>query len=263
VKSKFLFATLAVFMGMGMWVFATGQAADSPVSGNALNPILIELFTSEGCSTCPPADQLLQKYDAQPIAGAQLIVLSEHVDYWNHDGWTDPYSSPAYTERQNHYGDRFHLKSVYTPQMVVDGVSQFVGNSFDDARAAFAKSQPQSMTAVRIRDVDVKDGKLRARVESDGLPAGAHKADVIFVVALNHAESQVARGENAGHRLSHVAVVRTMNVVGAAESGKPFNKDVSASIGRDIPAVNLRVVAFLQESGQGRVVGAAEVNLAQ
>jgi hypothetical protein len=262
MQAKFSIPILTALVAVGVWLYA--RTADSPVpsaTGGTGQPILVELFTSEGCSSCPPADQLLQKLDAQPYAGAKLIVLSEHVDYWNHIGWTDPFSSAAYSARQNEYGDRFHLQSVYTPEMVVDGSSEFVGNSYRDAREAFAKSQAQPKVEVHIRDLEVKDGKLMARVESAGLPAGARKADVVFVVALSHAESQVARGENAGHKLTHVAVVRSLNVVGTVENGKPFSKDVSVSLGRDVAPDNVRVVAFLQETGQGRVVGAAEATL--
>jgi hypothetical protein len=262
MQTRFSVPILSALIAVGVWLYARDSEIPVPsAAGGTGQPILVELFTSEGCSSCPPADQLLQKLDAQPVAGAQLIVLSEHVDYWNHIGWTDPYSSAAYSARQNEYGDRFHLQSVYTPQMIVDGSSEFVGNSYRDAREAFTKSQAQPKVEVHIRDLEVKDGKLMAQVESASLPPGSHKADVVFVVALNRAESQVARGENAGRRLTHVAVVRSLNVVGTVESGKPFNKEVSFSLGRDVAPDNLRVVAFLQEAGQGRVLGVAEATL--
>ncbi len=223
--------------------------------GSAAAPVLVELFTSEGCSSCPPADAFLQHLDGQPYSGVQLIVLSEHVDYWNHIGWTDPYSSAAYSERQSAYGNRFHLDSVYTPQMVVDGTDEFVGNSSGEARKFISREASMEKIPVRLSNVMVQDGMLRAHVDAGA--SGKGTAGVFLVVALDRAESAVARGENAGRRLNHVAVVRSLLKVGSVDAGKSFAQDVSLKLPPGTDGQALRVVAFVQEAGPGRVLGAA------
>src|SRR6201993_3256499 len=120
-----------------------------PANDSARTPVLVELFTSEGCSDCPPADALLERFDrSQLIDGAELIVLSEHVDYWNGPGWKDPYSSLQYSQRQNSYAALFKLGSVYTPQMVVDGRYEFVGS--DERRATEAIESASKTEKVRV-----------------------------------------------------------------------------------------------------------------
>jgi hypothetical protein len=244
-------AFLAAWMSMA--------ASDAP-SRNVSSPVLVELFTSEGCSDCPPADALLQKMDQSQTGGAQLIVLSEHVDYWNHIGWIDPYSSHFFSDRQTAYSDRFGLKSVYTPQMVVDGTTEFVGNNPNLANQAIQKAEAQAKVPVRISAISLDTPHaLRAHLEADALPEGSkvHKADVCLVVALNHAESQVLRGENGGRHLTHVGVVQSLTKVGNVEIGRSFAQDVQVKLDSKTDLSNLRVIAFVQQTGQRQVLGAA------
>jgi hypothetical protein len=236
------------------------QASDSPSSSDGRTPVLVELFTSEGCSSCPLADALLQKLDQQPIAGEQMIVLSEHVDYWNHIGWKDPYSARSYSDRQGEYARRLG-DEVYTPQMVVDGTSHFVGSDTALANQAFAKALTRPKLAVRLSSVLLGTANvLQAHLETGALQEsfGLREADIYVALALNHAESQVSGGENSGRRLSHTAVVKSIVKVGRLGKGKTFAQDVQLKLERGTDARNLRLIAFVQEPDQGRVIGATE-----
>jgi hypothetical protein len=240
-------------------------AGDQPPAAQmpSATPVLVELFTSEGCSSCPPADALLQTFDTQPYPGAELIVLSEHVDYWNHIGWTDPYSSHASSERQSAYASHFHLDGPYTPQMIVDGSDEFVGSSAGEASKVFGKAIRAGKITVTISGVSLENNQLHAHVDVGPLAPRSRKADVLFAVALNRAESQVAKGENAGRRLAHVAVVRSLSKVGKTESGQAFSQDVSVKLDPGVDAASLRVIAFVQEPGPGRILGATLQKLAK
>ncbi len=252
---------LSALLFVAVFVSLFLSASDAP-RVDTPSPVLVELFTSEGCSSCPPADALLQQLDrTQPVGGAQLIVLSEHVDYWNHIGWTDPFSSRFFSDRQSAYSDRFGLKSVYTPQMVVDGNAEFVGNDSRLASQAVTKSLALQKVAIRISGVSLDASKtLQAHVDTDALPetSKVRKADVYLVAALNHAESQVLRGENGGRRLSHVGVVQSLTKIGSIEAGKTFSQDVHLKLDPRTDPANLRVIAFIQEKGQRQVLGVAQ-----
>jgi hypothetical protein len=233
-------------------------AADAAPSGTA--PVLVELFTSEGCSSCPPADSLLRKLDGlQPVAGAQAIVLSEHVDYWNHDGWKDAYSSSFYTERQRDYVQRLGVAEAYTPQMVVDGVTQLNGSNGPAVLAAVEKARGDEKVPVRISGVGLDGRTLKLHVAVDGLPGDSKtkKADVVVAVALNRAESHVSAGENKGRDIQHVAVAESITKVGRVERGKKFDGDVTVKLKGTEGLGDLRVIAFVQAGDGGAVVGAA------
>jgi hypothetical protein len=232
------------------------QAADTTTPPA---PILVELFTSEGCSSCPPADAWLQKLDkTQPIPGAQFIVLSEHVDYWDHDGWKDPYSSSLFTDRQSAYVRAMGLNSPYTPQVIVDGKSELQLSDSQQVAEILREAVKVPTVPVNISSIRLEGnapGILHAHVDADGA-AVKHSADVFAAVALDHAESQVLHGENGGRRLSHVAVVQQLVKIGKLERGKTFAVDMQAKLKPGMDLGNLRLVVFVQEPDAGSVVGA-------
>ena len=237
-------------------VGATGAAWAAEPEANR-TPILIELFTSEGCSSCPPIDQWAARLDeVQPIAGARVILLSEHVDYWDHDGWKDPFSSAQLTERQAEYSHRLGLSEVYTPQVIVDGDEELRPWKTDEVKASLDRAARAAAVAVRIDGAAVAGGELTGRIEADG--AGQKRdADVYVAVALNRTETDVLAGENNGRKLTNVAVVKALVKIGRLEKGKAFDGAFRLKLWPEADPENLRVVAFVQEPGPGKVLGAA------
>jgi hypothetical protein len=245
---------------VGRVLHRESRTSAAETSTPVTHPILVELFTSEGCSSCPPADALLQTMDtSQPVPGAQLIVLSEHVDYWDHDGWKDPNSSPALTERQAAYVRALGLKTAYTPQLIVDGTSEMRANNPQQVNRVFQEATAASKVSVRIGEVSIDAGNpaiLRTRIEADG-NIDQHNADVYLAVALDRVESQVLHGENGGRHLTHVAVVQQLTKVGKLPKGKSFEETVQFKLKPGTDPKNVRIVAFVQEHGPGRLLGAA------
>ena len=209
-------------------------------------PVLVELFTSEGCSSCPPADALLEKLDhEQPVAGAQIIVLSEHVDYWNQGGWKDPYSSTALTERQERYARNLHIQEPYTPQTVIDGSFECVGADPRKVVAGIQQAIGEANVAVRMTPAASGDA---VEIDVDPLPAGkVHKANVYLARAADSGISNVLRGENSGRKLHHVAVVSELKQIGSVTLTSGFKTQIPIHSG-DAPAGS-KLIAFVQESG--------------
>ena len=267
-----LFA-VSVFAGVLIRKAAASSKAKEPKKSVARNgekvPVLVELFTSEGCSSCPPADKVLTTLmETQPVAGAEIITLSEHVDYWNRLGWTDPYSTVSSTQRQYDYAELFGGDSVYTPQMVVDGKSQFVGSDIDKARDSIAKAAESPKASVHISRTNSMTGDKPAdvsiQIRVDNLGAvDSRNAQVILAVTEGKLSSNVTDGENAGHKLLHSSVVRNLSVVGQIDGGgkKDFNATTLISIDKKWNKENLRAIVFLQDKSSHQVLGASALNL--
>jgi hypothetical protein len=202
-------------------------------------PVLVELFTSEGCSSCPPADKLLADLSGtQPIKNADVIVLSEHVDYWNTLGWKDPFSSKAFSERQEFYSRVMGSSDIYTPQAIIDGRYSAVGSNRQNVLKALSSSSamPKEELALAVKR------------EGDGLRidlAHAAKGDLWVAVAQSKAVSRISGGENDGRTLAHVGVVRSMVKVNGNQVHVALDRNWQGE---------LKVVAFVQDAKSGRIL---------
>lgn len=204
------------------------------------SPVVVELYTSEGCSSCPPADTLL----AELASEDDVIALSFHVDYWDRLGWKDPTSSPDWTARQRRYASTLPSDSLYTPQAVVNGAAHAVGSRESQVRALIRRA-----SGVRALGAEATWSAAGVRVRGD-LPLGT----LAFLVE-DARTSEVPRGENAGRTLKHVSVVRAMTRVtdGAARLETP----------RDLVASAAHVVLVTHDATTGRVVAAGKVPITE
>jgi hypothetical protein len=239
---------------------AFGQPSVSTATSPAQRqPVLVELFTSEGCSDCPPADALLAQLDAaQFIPGAQAIVLSEHVTYWNHLGWIDPFSLVEVTARQEQYQARFALDSTYTPQMVVDGAAQFVGSDVAALTRAVSQAAATPKPVLAIQNARWADGSITFSVRG---PSDS-SARLVAVLAADATESEVSRGENAGRILHHVDVARALRDFGSnAADGRSLRLSGADLFRRNERPRPLRLVVFMADHKTGHVLAVAEQTL--
>jgi hypothetical protein len=242
------------------------SVAQNPPADSPRKPIIVELFTSEGCSSCPPADVLLQKLEAdQPVPGAQIIGLEEHVDYWNHDGWLDPYSSPEWTERQQSYVSLIK-KDPYTPELVVDGEYQFLGSNPREAVVEISEATRAEKTEVSIAPANEEAKDERFHVSVGKLVGGSagDAAEVWLAVTEDGLHSSVSRGENAGRELSHVSTLRSLHKIGvASDKGAQFSYtgEPVVKLNSHWNLDNVHVTVFVQEKKSHRVIGAASTKI--
>ncbi len=263
----------AALLGGGWLAYHAKEASASagemkPGKGS---PVIVELFTSEGCSSCPSADKVLAKLiREQNVAGANIIALSEHVDYWNSLGWKDPFSSEIYTNRQHEYARKIRFASVYTPQMVIDGQKEFVGSEEDVARQSIEKAAKQPKADIVIEDNPEK----RAMQSKPGiyvpftvqnLPAiqKGDEAEVFAAIVQDSANSKVRAGENSGSSLDHVSIVRILAKAGAiASNSSAFKGNATFGIDHyDFRATPSHLIIFVQERKSRRILGAASLKI--
>lgn len=249
-------------MSSALFALALAGSAVGPRAAPP-TPVVVELFTSEGCSDCPPADAVLQELvETQPVGGAEIVALGQHVDYRDRLGWKDRFSSAALTSRQQLYATRFNSQSIYTPQMVVDGRAELVGSAAAAARRAIERSLTMAHGVVNVAiesDVTRPAPHVAITVAVSDLPklGRGDRADIVVAVIEDHLRSDVKRGENHGRVLTHAAVVRYMATIGQAGDGASSAR-AEVPLAQDWQHDELKAIAFVQESG-GRTILASAV----
>ncbi|HEY7089301.1 MAG TPA: DUF1223 domain-containing protein [Tepidisphaeraceae bacterium] len=231
-------------------------AGDQSTAPQQRVPVLVELFTSEGCSSCPPADKLLAELAAkQPVDGAMIVPLALHVDYWDRLGWRDPFSSANFTKRQTDYAAG---KTTYTPQMIVDGQSEFVGSDRDAATKAISDAARTPKGSIKIELIS-QDQPLHVKLQITFAQLPAKAADVLLAITEDGLSSDVKRGENAGRKLQHSAVVRRLERIAEVS----HQADIQAEIQLN-PAWQrdkLHLVVFMQDPTSRKILAVAVVEL--
>ena len=255
---------MALFLGVWRASRVEARLADST---QPVRPVLVELFTSEGCSSCPPADALLARLDQEKRLGnAEIIALEEHVDYWDQLGWRDPFSSAQWTQRQEDYAATFKNEGIYTPQMVVDGRKEFVGSSQSTARSAISDASRIEKAEVILSPTQISDSTVRLKIDVKMLPTSASEdAQVWLAVTESELQSNVKHGENAGEDLHHAAVVRSMRKIGSAKltDAVAYSGEQEVALDAAWKPRDIRFVVFVQGAKSRHILGAASAHLAQ
>ena len=225
-------------------------------SKNASNSfVVLELFTSEGCSSCPPADRLLPQLANEDV---NIIPLSFHVDYWNNLGWKDPFSSSKFSDRQREYGEHFKLESIYTPQLIINGEYELVGSNKAVAEADIQKLLKETAPVkLTIDEVNKTDNKLNVTCHLEG---SWQNSDLLAVVVQKHAEMNVKAGENRGAKLSHTNVVRSI-IEQPAKEKMNFEIDLPNELKNDTGGKQgWQLVIYTQQKSSLKITGVATYN---
>lgn len=219
---------------------------------NTGGPVVVELFTAEGCASCPAAERALERWERYP----NVIVLGEHVDYWDNAGWADRFASPLFNTRQLDYANALHSRNINMPQVVVNGEKEVNGSEPRALDLAITAAMRSLRAPVTLRwsgsNVVMTVGKL---------PPNSHKADVLLAIAESGLESQVLAGANAGRRLRHPAVVRSLMHIAEMDPAKPgeYVAEARLNLRPEWVRSNLRVVVLVQDRENRRILGSASL----
>lgn len=224
--------------------------AENP-NPQAKQTVLVELFTSEGCSSCPPADKALAFLQReQPVPQAEIITLAFHVDYWNYLGWKDEFSSAEFSKRQEDYGKKFKTDSIYTPQMIVDGQTEFVGNNSGKAVNSVMEAAKSPKAKIELT---LNENNLKINISEI---SKAENATVFAVIAEDNLSTNIKRGENSGRVLEHTSVVRELKNVGTVQGeNSTFSAESVLQIQSNWKKENVKIIVFVQENESRKILG--------
>jgi hypothetical protein len=208
---------------------------------------LIELFTSEGCSSCPPADEVLEEVQKE-YSDKNVLVLSYHVDYWDKLGWKDIFSNASFTERQEYYSNIFHLNSIYTPQAVVNGKKEFIGSNKNKLISSIDEQLSEKpTTSIKLKAVVDTPGKIAVSYSVDG--NNSKDAKLILLLVQKMATNKINRGENEGRTLHHVNIVREISSLSATAKERSITFDLPSELKKE----DIFVAGFIQDNKSGKI----------
>jgi len=214
---------------------------------------LVELFTSEGCSSCPSADELVARIQ-KDNPHRQIYILAYHVDYWDHQGWKDIYSDAEYTKRQSRYADWLHLQTIYTPQIVTNGKTEFVGSNERALLASIATGLKEIPAQTLKLSNTIKNGQINVRYETEGFQK---QSELTIALVQKSGHSQVKAGENSGLSLNHVQIVRKL----AVETLRANTGELNLAQPKDYNEQEWELIGFVQNKTNGTILSAARSEL--
>ena len=216
---------------------------------------VIELFTSEGCSSCPSADAVVAKIQKEDLE-QPVYILAYHVDYWNRLGWRDVFSNAAFSKRQYQYANWIKGSSVYTPQIVVNGRKEFIGSKEGTLRNAITSGEKKASSAqLALSDLKIEGGKVGFMYYAEGIK---DNTNLVYAIVQRNAQTKVEAGENSGRTLSHVQIVRELQNITLNGKG---SGNTNINLPKGLNTHELEVIAFLQNQADGEIIAAYKTNL--
>ena len=242
---------LAALLVASALSFAAFKSSRKAKAINEKGFAVVELFTSEGCSSCPPADELVSKI-LKEDKNKEVYILAYHVDYWNHLGWKDPFSNAQYSDRQRHYAQLLRLEGVYTPQIVVNGRTEFVGSNEGNLRNAIRTGLAKAGTdELTLSNANIEGAQLKLQYQTKG---GTNR-ELVIAIVQKAAQTNVKSGENGGHVLSHVNIVRGLNTIGL----KQQNGNAVVKLPQGYNARDYEMIGFLQNTATGEILSVQKI----